>query len=380
MATEPERLTAISRPATLVVARVAALGLLSWGVYSEVAGDTTAARVAAGVLGLALVPALLAWSPAGSEGSGRLRSLVGLAWLGLAGGALAGLAPLALVLVGMAAMGASAGLELPVAIGMSLLGPAALLVAVELNGNSPDLIVGGLAAALAGLVLGIGRRQSYERTRQAVRVAVEHDRAEVERERAVVLAERNRLAREVHDVLAHTLGALSVQLEALDAQLSGVPAVPDVLREGVRNTRALASEGLDEARRAVHALRDDAVPLEEQLRRACRQPGVELSTSGDPRRLGPEVTFAVFRVAREALTNAAKHAPGADVFVRLDYGPGTVTLSVCNGAPRRPVGELARSGAGCGLVGIGERVRLLGGEVTAGPPGDGWLVRASVPA
>ena len=83
------------------------------------------------------------------------------------------------------------------------------------------MILGCLAAILAGALIGISRRQAVERTEQAARTEVETARAEVERERAELLSERNHLAREIHDVLAHTLAALSLQLEAFGTVVDG---------------------------------------------------------------------------------------------------------------------------------------------------------------
>ncbi len=215
---------------------------------------------------------------------------------------------------------------------------------------------------------------------QALRVSIEHERAELAAARADVLAERNRLAREVHDVLAHTLGALSVQLEALSAraQTEASAATPD-LRRGLAHAKALASDGLGEARRAVAALRDDAVALDVQVQTLCAATGSALEVLGSPVPLAPETTLALYRVAQESLTNAAKHAPEAPTGVRLEFGADAVTLTVDNGpAPLGP-GPLSDSGGGFGLDGIRERVRLLGGEVSAGPDGGGWRVAARVP-
>ena len=93
--------------------------------------------------------------------------------------------------------------------------------------------------------------------------------------------------------------------------------------------------------------------------------------------------MALYRVAQEALTNVAKHAPGAPTEVDLAFVDGQVRLAVRNGPgghPSNGSGKLHRSGAGYGLQGIRERVLLLGGQVEAGPAGDGWQVEAEVPA
>ena len=79
------------------------------------------------------------------------------------------------------------------------------------------------------------------------------------------------------------------------------------------------------------------------------------------------MTVALYRVAQESLTNVAKHAPGAAVWVRLEFTSGMVALRVANGRGPTGPGPLSSSGAGYGLDGIRERVRLLSGEVLAGP-------------
>lgn len=367
-----------AQPAALVAVRIGGLALLLWAVFSEAGRGTSGEHLALWLLAASLVPAWLLWTGFRRE-PGRLQ-LLAFVWLAAAGGAVAGLVPIGLAYIGTAALGAAAACELPTAAVIAACGPAATLATVAVDGRAPSLVLAAVAVALTGLVLGVGRRQHVERAQQAVLVAVEHDRAEVERGRAAVLAERNRLAREVHDVLAHTLGALTVQLEALDAQLEGSDGPASAVRDGVRRTRSLAVEGLAEARRAVQALRDDLVPLGTQLEGLCQLHGATLDLAGAARTLSPEVTLALYRVAQEALTNAAKHAPGAPVTVRLGYEPGTVRLAVANGPGRGTPGELARTGGGFGLDGIRERLQLLGGAVTAGPADGGWLVEARVPA
>lgn len=369
---EPVRGTTSS---ILTLFRLAALGILVWGISTQVRPKTTGAHLATWVLVGALVPAWFFWS----TGRGPKRAqAVAFVWLGAAGGATAVFAPLALAFVGSAALGAAMALELPVALGTAVVGPAVLGVVALVEGSSVTLVLGGVAASLAGLVLGVGRRQNAERAAQAALVAVEHERAEVEHERAEVLAERNRLAREVHDILAHTLGALSVQLEALDAQLGSLPEAPGFLRQGLQRTKSLAADGLVEARRAVRALRDDAPPLGDQLVKLCELRGAELVVSGAPRDLPPEATLALYRAAQESLTNAAKHAPGAPVVLRLCFDASSVSLAVEN-EPGIAPSELAHTGGGYGIDGIRERVRLLGGDVAAGPSGQGWRVEARLP-
>ena len=98
----------------------------------------------------------------------------------------------------------------------------------------------------------------------------------------------------------------------------------------------MAAEGLAETRRAVHALRTDTLPLNEELARVTDTYGqryrvaVSFGTDGEPRPLPPDATVALLRIAQEALVNAAKHAAGQQVTVRLDYGDAGVRLTVSN--------------------------------------------------
>ena len=118
----------------------------------------------------------------------------------------------------------------------------------------------------------------------------------------------------------------------------------------------MAAEGLTETRRAVHALRDDTLPLAEELAKVTSTYAdryhvtVSLDTDGEPRPLPPDATVALLRIAQEALVNAAKHAAGKPVTVRLDYGDGGVRLTVGNelDATARGTVELGTSTADTG--------------------------------
>ncbi|MHB1431601.1 MAG: sensor histidine kinase [Streptosporangiaceae bacterium] len=407
MATSPARDREQVRPWVSPAVRLAGLGVLLWGIAAEVSPGLSGRHLIAWLLVASVVPAWVVWSTAARDS--LTRRLVAFCWLGAAGGVLAMLAPVALAIVGTATLGAAASLELPTALGIAAIAPVTSAAVGLAAGRPASLIIGSAAASLAGLVIGVGRRERSRQAEQAILIAVERERAELEHARAGVLAERNRLAREVHDVLAHTLGALVIQLEALSATVEastveastveastakptapgagtattgtgGAGPCPDV-RDGLRRIRSLAADGLAEARSAVRALRDDPAPLPDQLRRLCESRGAALWVTGDVRDPGPEATLALYRAAQESLTNAAKHAPGTHPDVRLSYDSGQVRLTVQNGVPHTPPGPLARSGGGYGLDGIRERVRLLGGEVTAGPDdAGGWRVMARIPA
>ncbi len=107
---------------------------------------------------------------------------------------------------------------------------------------------------------------------------------------------------------------------------------------------------------------------------ACRPPGadVTLTVDGDPGRLPATTGLAVYRIVQEALTNAAKHAPGAPTTVRLAVAVDAVRLAVDSAAP-------PGTGTGMGLLSMRERAESLGGSCQAGPGGRGWLVQATLP-
>lgn len=359
---------------------LAGLALLVWGITTEAQVGLGDRHLAALILLVVAVAGWLGWVVTRFRTASRVAAAA-LVAMGLAGGALTAFAPLAVTFVGVAALGAAIAWTLDVAVWLAAVGPLAMVVSVLAAGHQLGSVVGGLAAALAGTVMGVSRRQSQERTAQAALVAVSEARADAERARAELLAGRNHLARELHDVLAHTLSALSVQLEALDALVSAGSTTTPEVRHQLDSTKGLVRGGLDEARGAVQALREDAPPLEEQLARLAGERHAGLEVAGPPRPLAADVSLALYRVAQEGLTNVVKHAPGAAAQVRLGFGENRVSLSVSNGRPGSADGSLlAGSGAGYGLQGIRERVLLLGGRVEVGPTEEGWLVAAEVPA
>ncbi|WP_182908322.1 sensor histidine kinase [Microbispora sp. H13382] len=195
-----------------------------------------------------------------------------------------------------------------------------------------------------------------------------------------VLAERARIAREIHDILAHSLSAQIVHLEGARLLLRADRSQEALDR--VERARELAKNGLEEARRAVAALRDDTPPLPaaldalaEEFREATGRE-CTLDIRGPRRRLPPEIELAMIRTAQEAVTNVRRHAPGSPAAVRLDFRGGECELEVVNPPSDAP----GTPGGGYGLVGMRERAELLGGTLEAGEVEDGFRVRLRVPA
>ena len=366
----------------LTLARLAGLAAILWGTANlllpHVPGRAWAAPALMGLAGIGW----LAWMASRRLAAPPRVAWASLAVLAVAGGSLAGYSPFAVALVAIACLGAAIAFAAEPAVAVGAVGFGSLVISVlALGGPVPgEVIAEGAFSAVAALMIGASRRQYQARTYQAEQLLAERVRADAERDRAAALAERNRLGREIHDVLAHSLGALSVQLEAAHAVL-GTSEDQDKARRLVEKARRLAVEGLEETRRAVHALRDEPVDLAEQLAALTAREGARLTVLGQPRAIGTDPGLAVYRAAQEALTNARKHTPGAEVSVRLDFTPRTTVLIVDNGATRTvAASELAAAGGGFGLRGMRERVELVGGRFHAEPTTSGWTVEIAVPA
>ena len=178
---------------------------------------------------------------------------------------------------------------------------------------------------MACLSFGRNRRAYRVQAEQSAALLEQYERLRAEQRRADVLDERTRIAREIHDVLAHSLGALGIQIQAAKAMLTDHRNIDQAV-EALATAQRMAADGLAETRRAVHALRVDTLPLGEELsavvdtHRQRYQVPVTFETSGPTRALPPDASLALLRTVQEALVNAAKHACGQPIGVRLDYG------------------------------------------------------------
>lgn len=227
-------------------------------------------------------------------------------------------------------------------------------------------------------ILGRGRQQAVEARLQAAESAERAARAEA---RTAVLTERARIARDVHDVLAHSLAGINMHLELADALMDTGDL--EKVRAAHNKAQSLVRESLKQAQWTVHALREDSLPLLESLTAMIESSGHRevLTVTGAVRELPAQVTQNVLRIAQEALTNAGRHAPGAEVAVELTFDADSTSLAVRNGPA---TGEAtAGVGSGMGLIGMRERVALLGGTLTAGPLTEGpdrggWQVEAVI--
>ncbi|MEV0095168.1 histidine kinase [Streptomyces sp. NPDC050738] len=250
-------------------------------------------------------------------------------------------------------------------------------------GPGHDLLPWTLGLATGAPVLvGIINRSRQQAVRAAISAAESAERAARAEAKAAVLTERSRIARDVHDVLAHSLAGINMQLELADALLDTGDL--DKVREANNKAHGLVKESLKQAQWTVHALREDALPLLESLAAILDSSGHPdaLTVTGTVREAPTRVIQNLLRIAQESLTNAARHAPGGEVGVELTFAASSITLKIRNRPATRPVSVSA--GSGMGLVGMRERVALLGGTITAGPVSEGpdagdWQVEAVIP-
>lgn len=222
--------------------------------------------------------------------------------------------------------------------------------------------------------------------RQA-QLATQLDAARRELAEQALLAERRRIARDVHDLVGHGLAAVMLQVTSARHVLRRDPAGAE---EALRSAEEVGRHSMQELRRTVALLRsDDDAGVAPPLPSASEIPAlvdharagglsVELRMPGELSGLGPSVGVAVYRIAQEALANAARHAPRARTVLGLEVADGRVCLvAETTGPVAAPRDESERPHYG--LIGMRERATALGGEFAAGPTPDGWRMSCRLP-
>ena len=360
------------------------------GILALINPPRSAAQQAVQIACFAVVGlTLLAWIAADVWSRYRAWALpVALGVMAIAGGVAAVTNGNGQSLLAYACVAASwAGFEtnLRTSIAVAAAGIAPIWIAGGITGSGLGTMIGYPLLIVVSTMFGLQRRSYRVQAEQSAVLLAQHERLRAEQRRGDVLDERTRIAREIHDVLAHSLGALGIQIQAAKAMLTDDGDVHRAV-EALTTAQRMAADGLTETRRAVHALRVDALPLGEELAAAVEthrqryHVPVGFETSGAARALAPDAALALLRTAQEAMVNAAKHAPGRPVAVRLDYGDHDVRLSVVNGLDGQgaPVQRPGSTG-GYGLTGMRERLRLLKGTLLAGPRENEWAVTAELP-
>ena len=247
-----------------------------------------------------------------------------------------------------------------------------------------------LIVTLAPLLLG---REVNERRRYLTELEERADRLEQEREeeaRAAVRGERSRIARELHDVVAHEMTVMTVQAAGARRVLDADPAQA---AEALTAIESAGHDALTEMRRLLGLLRQDKTGGElgpqpglarldgliEQMEEAGLP--VHFVIEGESGTVSAGVDLNAYRIIQESLTNSLKHGgPNTMASVLIRYEPDMLTVQVADDGRGAAQGLSANGGSGHGLLGMHERVSMLGGTLAAGPRrGGGFMVKAEIP-
>ncbi|MFE4519310.1 sensor histidine kinase [Kitasatospora sp. NPDC056783] len=363
---------------------VSTAGAIAIAVLGTVAGGSLVLRrrwpavpvlvtllVMPGMLGVLLLVVSLYTLASTWEWPSRRRRVVALSTLAFAEAA-------AVMAVSLMTGGDSSPVEPPPLWGQIVL---SLMVAVGLT----------VAPVVTGLYVGARRRLIESLQDRAHGLETELDllaEQAQERARRARLEERTRIAREMHDVVAHRVSLMVVHSGALERI---VVKDPEKAAQSAKLMGEVGRQALNELREILGVLRmDDArqpepdslagLPrLVDQSRAAGM--AVTLTVSGSRQEFTGEAEQTAYRVVQEGLTNAHKHAGGAQVSVLLSYAPNGVRVAVVNACPGGEEGAAQLPSGGNGLVGMRERVIALGGTFSSGPEADGgFRIEAVLPS
>jgi signal transduction histidine kinase len=276
----------------------------------------------------------------------------------------------------------------------ALVPTAAIVTVLSVVAASGDrvasLLVGALAAA--PLTVGIWGLGAYVQTRRQYARELEARASRLERERdqlarIAVYEERTSIARELHDIVAHSV---SVMLVGVRGARDVLQTSPDVADDTLARVEASGERSLAELRRILGLLRSPEQRPEsrpqptlanlDELIAEFHAAGlpVSLVVAGEPQSLAEGVELSVYRVVQEALTNVLKHTRPTHVSVTLVFRDSGLELEIVDDGVRQ--GEHLDTNGGQGIVGMRERVAVLGGELETGPRvGGGFRVAARVP-
>jgi len=268
------------------------------------------------------------------------------------------------------------------AVALGLLATACPLVIAALQ--DPSQVASGIwmLGIVFPWVIGYGVARQAE-------LALQLEASRRELAQQALLAERRRIARDVHDFVGHGLAGVMLQITSARHVLR---RDPDAAEEALRSAEQVGRLSMRELRRTVALLRSDddqaaPPPLPSALEVAelvdqARTAGlaVELQLKGDLRPIDPGVGVALYRIAQEALANAAKHAPHARTVLRIDASADDVRFVADTTGEMGPATDAEPGRPRYGVIGMRERAAALGGDLSAGPAAGGWRVTCRLPS
>lgn len=261
-------------------------------------------------------------------------------------------------------------------------GIALTFLAPDSTSNTVAVVI--VLSAVA-MILGAALRERYDAQQ---RLAEQETISEAERSRRTLLEERARIARELHDVVAHHMSMITVQADTATYRLGGL--TPEV-QEEFSSIATTARASLGEMRRLLGVLRNEDADGElapqpgladiEQLVEATGRAGVPVELATCDTEASEAVGLSAYRIVQEALANVVRHAPGAPTQVKVSTDDEVLLVLVVNEpSPQPRRAPLENDGTGQGLVGMRERIRLVGGILEVGPlPDGGFRVAAQIP-
>ncbi|HCJ53517.1 MULTISPECIES: sensor histidine kinase [Glutamicibacter] len=235
----------------------------------------------------------------------------------------------------------------------------------------------------APLMAGVLGRSARDRRAYLFSVQQRARRAEETRDseaRSKVAQERLRIARELHDLVAHQITLANAQAAVAERLFD---TQPDKARVSLHELQQTTRHALDELRATVGLLREEDSPEPApglaqlaKLLASFEQLGVRvnLQTQGQPGALAASVDLAAYRIIQEALTNTAKHSQAKAAHVKLVWEARWLNLEISDPGPAKP-----QQRPGYGLIGMGERAQVAGGQFSAQAQGDGFIVSARLP-
>ena len=274
-----------------------------------------------------------------------------------------------------------------IAVACVLVAAKSVVMLHDTSGDSAvrvEVLISATGVIIALLIGLLGRSTTDANQQRAAAQAARQDAWEAQLNETRLL-ERERIAREMHDVVAHRISLIALHAGALAHHMRSDEGEAGDLARAIQTN---AQSSLDELRTMLARLRGNAAPPEPpqptlsgldallaDARSAGQQVAVELD--GDPAEVPDRVSRHAYRIVQEGLTNARKHAPGALVALSLETTADRLRVVV-----RNRLADLAqpdRSGSGLGLVGIAERVDLVGGDLSHGIEGEEFILKATLP-